>query len=78
MLWQQTHSIYVHTPKHNSSATHGLCTLAVQELVESKIQAVTDFEWISRMRVYWRDDVFVEMVQVREYMCEWLCVTVSE
>lgn len=34
-----------------------------QELVEVDIQHTTDFEWVSRMRMYWRDDVYVEMVQ---------------
>ena len=24
----------------------------------------TDFEWVSRLRYYWRDDVYVDMVQV--------------
>jgi hypothetical protein len=31
--------------------------------VDCCIQHPTDFEWISRMRMYWRDDVFVDMVQ---------------
>lgn len=35
----------------------------IQELVEAKIQRTTDFEWVSRLRYYWRDDVFVDMVQ---------------
>ncbi|KAF5829735.1 dynein heavy chain, N-terminal region 2-domain-containing protein [Dunaliella salina] len=35
----------------------------VQELVDCNIQRTTDFEWISRMRMYWRDDVYVDMVQ---------------
>lgn len=37
-----------------------------QELVEAKVQRVTDFEWVSRLRYYWRDDVYVDMVQVRD------------
>ncbi|GAX80571.1 hypothetical protein CEUSTIGMA_g8008.t1 [Chlamydomonas eustigma] len=36
----------------------------VQELADagSGLQA-TDFEWVSRLRYYWRDDVYVDMVQ---------------
>ena len=26
---------------------------------------MTDFEWVSRLRYYWREDVMVDMVQVR-------------
>lgn len=37
----------------------------LQELVDAKIQRTTDFEWVSRLRYYWRDDVYVDMVQVR-------------
>ena len=33
--------------------------------MDAKIQSPTDFEWVSRLRYYWRDDVFVDMVQVR-------------
>ncbi len=36
----------------------------LQELVEAKVQRTTDFEWVSRLRYYWREDVFVDMVQV--------------
>jgi dynein heavy chain len=36
----------------------------MQELVEAKVQRMTDFEWVSRLRYYWRDDVYVDMVQV--------------
>ncbi|KAG2485619.1 hypothetical protein HYH03_015682 [Edaphochlamys debaryana] len=36
----------------------------VAELAEAKIKNVTDFEWVSRLRYYWRnDDVMVDMVQ---------------
>ncbi|GFH19489.1 uncharacterized protein HaLaN_16442, partial [Haematococcus lacustris] len=35
----------------------------MQELVEAKIERPTDFEWVSRLRYYWRDDVYVDMVQ---------------
>eukprot|EP00967_Tisochrysis_lutea_P003714 scaffold4413_cov20-Tisochrysis_lutea.AAC.4 len=46
----------------NSNSSSVLC-FYLQELVDCNIQRTTDFEWISRMRMYWRDDVFVEMVQ---------------
>ena len=35
----------------------------VQVLKDSGVSAVTDFEWVSNLRYYWRDDVFTEMVQ---------------
>eukprot|EP00798_Chlamydomonas_sp_ICE-L_P022533 gene22533-29660_t len=35
----------------------------VQELVDCKIERPSDFEWVSRLRYYWRDDVYVDMVQ---------------
>ncbi|KAG2439747.1 hypothetical protein HYH02_010624 [Chlamydomonas schloesseri] len=36
----------------------------VAELAEAKIKNPTDFEWVSRLRYYWRhDDVCVDMVQ---------------
>ncbi|WIA31960.1 hypothetical protein OEZ86_002815 [Tetradesmus obliquus] len=35
----------------------------VQELVDADLKRVTDFEWVSRLRYYWRDDVFVDMAQ---------------
>eukprot|EP00955_Chlamydomonas_euryale_P040523 351732-Chlamydomonas_euryale.AAC.21 len=36
----------------------------VDELVHAGTSLrVTDFEWVSRLRYYWRDDVFVDMVQ---------------
>jgi dynein heavy chain len=34
-----------------------------QELTEVKQLRTTDFEWVSRLRYYWREDVWVEMVQ---------------
>eukprot|EP00879_Flechtneria_rotunda_P033567 GHRR01037192.1.p1 GENE.GHRR01037192.1~~GHRR01037192.1.p1 ORF type:complete len:217 (+),score=61.07 GHRR01037192.1:316-966(+) len=36
----------------------------VQELVDAGLQRVTDFEWVSRLRYYWRDDILVDMAQV--------------
>ncbi|KAF6265909.1 dynein heavy chain 2 [Scenedesmus sp. NREL 46B-D3] len=35
----------------------------VQELVDADLKRVTDFEWVSRLRYYWRDDVVVDMAQ---------------
>ncbi|KAK9803422.1 hypothetical protein WJX72_010826 [[Myrmecia] bisecta] len=35
----------------------------VQQLVDAKVARVTDFEWVSQLRYYWRNDVWVEMVQ---------------
>eukprot|EP00803_Ostreobium_quekettii_P000129 evm.model.scf_11.8 EVM.evm.TU.scf_11.8 scf_11:53077-59131(+) len=35
----------------------------VQGLVDAGISKPTDFEWVSQLRYYWRDDVFVDMVQ---------------
>jgi dynein heavy chain len=37
----------------------------VRELLEAGIKQTSDFEWVSRLRYYWRDDVFVDMAQVR-------------
>lgn len=45
----------------------------VHSLVDAKIQSITDFEWVSQLRYYWRDDVFVEMVQATiQYGYEYL------
>lgn len=45
----------------------------VQGLVDAKIQNITDFEWVSQLRYYWRDDVVVEMVQAAiQYGYEYL------
>jgi dynein heavy chain len=38
----------------------------VRELLEAGIKQTSDFEWVSRLRYYWRDDVFVDMTQVRK------------
>ncbi|GMH32802.1 hypothetical protein BSKO_00636 [Bryopsis sp. KO-2023] len=35
----------------------------VQALVDAGIEKTTDFEWVSQLRYYWRDDVMVDMVQ---------------
>ena len=35
----------------------------VQQLVDAKVAHTTDFEWASQLRYYWRDNVWVEMVQ---------------
>jgi dynein heavy chain len=40
-----------------SPDTHAVCFAA-------DLKRVTDFEWVSRLRYYWRDDVFVDMAQV--------------
>jgi dynein heavy chain len=33
----------------------------VRELQAAGLRATTDFEWVSRLRYYWRDDLFVDM-----------------
>ena len=35
----------------------------VQQLVDAGVGSTTDFEWVSQLRYYWRNDVWVEMVQ---------------
>lgn len=35
----------------------------VQQLVDASVGSTTDFEWVSQLRYYWRNDVWVEMVQ---------------
>ena len=35
----------------------------VQQLVDANVAHTTDFEWASQLRYYWRDNVWVEMVQ---------------
>ncbi|KAL0019092.1 hypothetical protein WJX77_000912 [Trebouxia sp. C0004] len=35
----------------------------VQQLVDASVTHTTDFEWASQLRYYWRDNVWVEMVQ---------------
>lgn len=37
----------------------------VRELQEAGLRQTSDFEWVSRLRYYWRDDVYVDMAQVR-------------
>jgi len=39
----------------------------VRELQEAGLRQTSDFEWVSRLRYYWRDDVYVDMAQVRFY-----------
>lgn len=36
----------------------------VAELVECGLKDVSDFEWVKQLRYYWRDDLYVDMVQV--------------
>ena len=35
----------------------------VQQLVDANVTHTTDFEWASQLRYYWRDNVWVEMLQ---------------
>jgi hypothetical protein len=35
----------------------------VRELLKAGIKQTSDFQWVSRLRYYWRDDVFVDMAQ---------------
>lgn len=37
----------------------------VEGLIKSRVSSVSDFEWVSQLRYYWRDDVYVDMVQAR-------------
>ena len=37
----------------------------VAELVDCGLADVADFEWVKQLRYYWRDDLFVDMVQVQ-------------
>lgn len=41
----------------------------VRELLEAGIKQTSDFEWVSRLRYYWRDDVFVDMAQASRDVC---------
>jgi len=45
----------------------------VEGLVKSNVSSISDFEWVSQLRYYWRDDVYLDMVQAsREYGYEYL------
>lgn len=37
----------------------------VAELAACGLRDASDFEWVKQLRYYWRDDLFVDMVQVR-------------
>lgn len=41
----------------------------VAGLVECGLSDVGDFEWVKQLRYYWRDNLFVDMVQVRLSRC---------
>lgn len=36
----------------------------VADLAEAGVASTADFEWVKQLRYYWRDDIFVDMVQV--------------
>lgn len=36
----------------------------VADLTEAGVASTSDFEWVKQLRYYWRDDVYVDMVQV--------------
>jgi dynein heavy chain, axonemal len=52
----------------------------VADLAEHGLTSIGDFEWVKQLRYYWRDDLFVDMVQVRPlalacHSCPCVCLS---